>query len=255
MKKFSLLTCIFVVSFLISCGTTQAVRQDTNEEPVKETPVTVQEAPVPVQETPAPIQETLTPVPEASAPVQETPVPVPVTPAPVQKAPEPVPVVPAPAQKAPVPVPETPAPIQKTPAKNDDEYHRSVNDIEITKETFAEDKTEIMNLISRLAAVMAVGDYDSWIKYIDTESVKYWSNPQNLRKASKMLPVKGLFMNNLHDYFTYIFVPSRKGREVDEIRYISANNVKAVEVSENTDIVYYYFTKINGTWLVHIPPL
>ena len=102
---------------------------------------------------------------------------------------------------------------------------------------------------------MADGDYDGWVKYIDEDTVKYWSNPQNLRKASKMLPVRGLYMNNLRDYFTYVFVPSRKGREVDEIRYISKNNVKAVEVSENSDIIYYYFKKIDGVWFVHIPPL
>lgn len=150
---------------------------------------------------------------------------------------------------------KVPSPVQQPAVQNDDEYHRSVNDIEVTKETFAEDKTEIMKIISELASIMTDGDYNSWIKYIDSESVKYWSNPQNLGKASKMLPVKGLRMNNLHDYFTYVFVPSRKGRQVDEIRYISKESVKAVQVSGSTDIVYYYFTKINGTWLVHIPPL
>ncbi len=146
-------------------------------------------------------------------------------------------------------------PVQQSSAQNDDEYHRSVNDIEVTKETFAEDKTEIMKIIGELASIMSDGDYNSWIKYIDSESVKYWSNSQNLGRASKMLPVKGLRMNNLRDYFTYVFVPSRKGRQVDEIRYISKESVKAVQVSGSTDIVYYYFTKVAGSWLVHIPPL
>lgn len=153
------------------------------------------------------------------------------------------------------PAEKVPAPVQEPAVQNDDEYHRSVNDVEVTKETFTEDKTEIMKIISELAGIMSNGDYDSWVKYIDTESVKYWSNPQNLSTASKMLPVKGLRMNNLHDYFTYVFVPSRRGRNVDEIRYISKDYVKAVQVSGSTDIVYYYFNKIDGVWLVHIPPL
>ena len=149
--------------------------------------------------------------------------------------------------------PEVP---EEVPAvANDDEYHRSVNDIEVTKETFTEDKTEIMHIISNLADIMVNHDYDSWVKYMDAESVKYWSNPQNLKKASKMLPVQGLRMNNLNDYFTYVFIPSRQGRAVDEIRYISKDSVKAVQVSSDTDIIYYYFTKINDKWLVHIPPL
>jgi hypothetical protein len=146
-------------------------------------------------------------------------------------------------------------PVELPAEATDDEYHRSINDIEVTKETFTEDKTEIMHIISNLADSMLNRDYGSWVKYMDDESVQYWSNPQNLKKASKMLPVQGLRMNNLHDYFTYVFIPSRQGREVDEIRYISKDNVKAVQVSSDTDIIYYYFTKIDGKWLVHIPPL
>ena len=52
-----------------------------------------------------------------------------------------------------------------------------------------------------------------------------------------------------------IFVPSRKNRTVEEIRYISRDSVKAVEVRDETDIVYYNFVKTNGKWLVRIPYL
>ena len=110
-------------------------------------------------------------------------------------------------------------------------------------------------IIDELSSIMAGGRYEAWLKFIDDESIRYWSNPKNLERASKMLPVKGLRMNSLRDYFTYIFVPSRKGRKVDEIRYDSKTDVKAVQVSQDTDIIYYYFNKINGKWLVHIPPI
>ena len=123
----------------------------------------------------------------------------------------------------------------KTAAENE-EYLRSVNNDE-------------------LSDIMAAGRYEAWLKFIDDESIRYWSNPKNLQRASKMLPVKGLRMNSLRDYFTYIYVPSRKGRKVDEIRYDSKTDVKAVQVSQDTDIIYYYFNKINGKWLVHIPPI
>ena len=112
-----------------------------------------------------------------------------------------------------------------------------------------------MATIDELSDIMAAGRYEAWLKFIDDESIRYWSNPKNLQRASKMLPVKGLRMNSLRDYFTYIFVPSRKGRKVDEIRYDSKTDVKAVQVSQDTDIIYYYFNKINGKWLVHIPPI
>ncbi|MBP3710628.1 MAG: hypothetical protein J6I73_09575 [Treponema sp.] len=137
----------------------------------------------------------------------------------------------------------------------DAEYLRSVNDVDITRETFNEDKAEIMQIISDLAKIMAQSNYKQWLTYIDRESIQYWSNKQNLQRASRKLPTKGLQMNTLQDYFTYVFVPSRRGREVDEIRYDSKTDVKAVQMREDTDVIYYYFNKINGKWFVHIPPI
>jgi len=148
--------------------------------------------------------------------------------------------------------------IQKTDVKTaaaNEEYLRSVNNVDVTQKTFEDDKAVIMATIDELSSIMASGRYEAWLKYIDDESIRYWSNPKNLQRASKMLPVKGLRMNTLRDYFTYIFVPSRKGRKVDEIRYDSKTDVKAVQVSKDTDIIYYYFNKIGNKWLVHIPPI
>ncbi|MBQ9494772.1 MAG: hypothetical protein IJR50_03940 [Treponema sp.] len=139
-------------------------------------------------------------------------------------------------------------------AKNE-EYLRSVNNVDVTLKTFNEDKTEIMKIIGELADIMSKSQYEAWVKYIDKESIQYWSNPANLRRASRMLPIKNLQMSSLRDYFTYVFVPSRKGRKVDEIRYDSKTEVKAVQMREDTDVIYYYFNKINGKWLVHIPPI
>ena len=55
--------------------------------------------------------------------------------------------------------------------------------------------------------------------------------------------------------FVFVFVPSRKNQHVDEIRYISRDNIKAVQVRDSQDVVYYNFRKINNTWMISIPPL
>ena len=153
---------------------------------------------------------------------------------------------------APVLAPEPPKP-------TDDEYRRSINDIEdaalVSKEDFEADKKEILAIIDKLAVIMSDFDYDTWLTYIEPVSVQYWKNPRNLAKASLMLPVKGQKLNNLNDYFRFVFIPSRKNRKVDEIRYLSQTSVKAVQVSGDTDIVFYYFKKIDGKWFVSIPPL
>ena len=137
----------------------------------------------------------------------------------------------------------------------DEEFTRSTQGVAITKEEFNADKKEILDIISEMSKIMTVYDYNRWLTYIHPDSIKYWSNPANLLQASKRLPIKGQRLYNLSDYFTYVFVPSRKGRSVEEIRYISRRSVKAVQAREDTDIVYYNFVKINGKWMVKIPPL
>lgn len=148
---------------------------------------------------------------------------------------------------------EVPAVPEEVPA--DDEYSRSVGTVHISRDTFEEDKERVLEIISKLDIVMKDFDYRSWLTYVDKQSIDYWSRPVNLKKAQNRLPVKGLKLSSLQDYFKYVFVPARKGRKVTEIRYISDNYIKAIEVGEEQDIVYYYFNKINGQWMVNLPPI
>jgi len=150
--------------------------------------------------------------------------------------------------------------------ENDLEYQRSINKIEgkvVSKETFNADKAAILKKIAELNDIMAKKDYNSWLKYISEDSKKYWSNSYTLLKASEKLPkeLKGLKLKNLSDYFNYVFIPSRKGRQIDEIRYNSAESVKAVQVTKSEEenktkiTVYYNFVKENGDWKVELPQL
>lgn len=156
---------------------------------------------------------------------------------------------------------EEPAPeeVQEEPVVEEsvpeDEYARSVGNVSVSRDTFAEDKERVLKIISELDTVMKDFDYKSWLRYVDKETIDYWSRPANLRKAQNRLPVKGLRLNSLEDYFKYVFVPARKGREVTEIRYISDKYIKAIQTGSEQDIVYYYFNKINGFWMVNIPPI
>ena len=142
----------------------------------------------------------------------------------------------------------------KVEQKND-EYSRSVGKLNISKDDFEADKKEIMRIISELSTIMKDKNYRSWLNYIDSESKDYWSKSSTLKKAQARMPVKGLALKTLEDYFKYVFVPARQKSEITEIRYESTTYVKAVEVQEEQDLVYYYFKKIDGKWLVHIPPL
>lgn len=143
---------------------------------------------------------------------------------------------------------------------DDEEYLRSVNTLEtsdvVTKSEFEGDKAAILAIIEELTDVMEEEDFNSWLDYISKDSISYYSSPKNIRKAQKKLPDKTLQLYGIKDYFKHVFIPARKNKRVDEIRYISKSYVKAVHVKNDKSIVvYYYFVKENGNWLVHIPEL
>lgn len=144
--------------------------------------------------------------------------------------------------------------------ETEEEYLRSINNLQaeevVTKSEFEEDKAAILAIIENLAEIMEEEDFNAWMNYISKDSKTYYSNPKNIRKAQKKLPDKTLQLYGIKDYFKHVFIPARKNRRVDEIRYISKSYVKAVQVKDDSSIVvYYYFIKENGKWIVHIPEL
>ena len=135
------------------------------------------------------------------------------------------------------------------------EYERSTAKVSVSKETFDADKRRILNMISDLDTYMETGDYKGWLTCLSDESRTYWSRPQNLRKAAAKLPVSGLKLNNMEDYFNYVFVPARMGRKVEEIRYVTETQVKAVQVEDNVDMVFYHFKKVDDKWKLFLPKI
>jgi hypothetical protein len=147
---------------------------------------------------------------------------------------------------------ETPQTETHTPASST-EYLRSVAEFgtAISEETFLEDKTAIMKAIADMGNIMARKDVAQWRKYLSPSSVAYLRDAGNMRAVSAKLPAQ-LRIRNDEDYFKYVFIPSRQDRKIDEIRYVSPTETKAVQVRQTDDVIYYYFEKINGTWLIKL---
>ncbi len=144
--------------------------------------------------------------------------------------------------------------------ESDDEYLRSIAALDaqeaVSKQEFADDKREILELISELAIIMETKDTLNWLGYIEDESKDYWKNPANLRKAQRKLPNKLIELKTIEDYFKYVWIPARQNKQIDEIHYISKTNVKAVQIREDlSELIYYEFIKINGKWLLYLPPV
>lgn len=156
---------------------------------------------------------------------------------------------------------EKPVVQEQKPAKKTEtqlEYERATKDLHgevVSIETFEMDKRIILEKIQELNVIMKNRDYKSWLGYIDSASTNYWSQKKNLSAVSKQLPVKNLYLKSLEDYFNYVFIPSRAGKRIDEIRYISSTSIKAVQVRDDDIVIFYNFKKVNDEWVVELPVL
>ncbi len=138
------------------------------------------------------------------------------------------------------------------------EYERATKDLfseVVSIDTYEKDKKIILGKIAELNVIMQDKNYKSWLNYIERNSINYWSQKTNLASASKQLPVKGIKLNSLEDYFRFVFIPSRVGRNIDEIRYVSSTSIKAVQIRNDETIIFYNFKKINNDWFVELPRL
>ena len=192
--------------------------------------------------------------PEVLEPVEEVPVPQEVQ----TPAEEPEIIIPEPEPIVPKPEPEL-EPVVQELTPEEQEFLRSTKALNeectISIDTFTKDKKDVLDTIAELDEIMKKGDYVRWLTYVSKESKDYWMNAKRLKELEGRLPVKGLKLSGLRDYFKYIFIPARAGHTVDEIRYVSDTVVKAVQVKENRDVVYYTFEKIEGKWLLKLDTL
>jgi len=140
----------------------------------------------------------------------------------------------------------------------DKEYARSVSNLSgsISKDEFVEDKKDIMLIIDELNEIIKNRDYNAWLTYVSPSSKQYWNNPKNLAAVANRLPVKGIKIRSMKDYFLYVFIPARQNSKVEEIRYVSPTITKAVEPKKEEDLIFYIFEKSSsGDWMLKLDTL
>lgn len=121
--------------------------------------------------------------------------------------------------------------------------------VTITKQTFKITKSEIEFVVDDLNRITYAKDYGRWLTYLSDEYRQNFSDPEVLEKVSKSLPVKGIKIKNLKDYFTYVFVPSRQNMRVDDITFVSPTRVYVImEISKDSPAAIYILEKTKGGW-------
>ena len=244
---------IFAVFFLciVSCAKDQPepIKTPDIAPLVKVQPEPVQAASA-VQEEPEPVFEAavvhIIPKPEPeSADVKVFPEPVPEAPV-VQTAPSPVS---QPGNVQVLPEPAVPQPVVLEPAPPPLEYVFEFGTI--TKVEFDTAKSEIQKLVEDLNKIIKAGNYNTWLTYLGEDYRQRINSKNFLNDLMEKYPSFKGKINSARDYFNYVVVPSRTNDRVDDIEFISKNEVYAyTEDAKGQTVVLYHLKNLDGKWKI-----
>lgn len=121
--------------------------------------------------------------------------------------------------------------------------------VAITKLTFENTKTEMQLVVEELNKITLERDYTKWLTWLSDEYKQTYSDPAILEKVSSSLPIKGVKLKTLRDYFEYVFVPSRQNMRVDDIQFVSPTRVYVImEITPKSPAAIYILEKTPTGW-------
>jgi hypothetical protein len=114
---------------------------------------------------------------------------------------------------------------------------------------------ETYRFIETIQETMDTGNFSAWKKLLTAEYIQKHSDPRYLKRISNEPGLKNnhIVLHNLHDYFVYVFIPSRSGIKMDRIEFITQDRVKVITIVNNTDYVIYLLQREeNHLWKIGV---
>jgi hypothetical protein len=143
----------------------------------------------------------------------------------------------------------------------------------ISREVFANAKTDIQNLVNDLNRIIRARNYNAWIGYLADSYLATISSQGFLdEKTEDLYKRDQVVANNLgrdprqvekrvlkspRDYFSYVVIPSRSNDRVDDIAFITGSRVRAYTIdTKGNRLVLYDLALVGddghgrGKWLI-----
>jgi hypothetical protein len=163
----------------------------------------------------------------------------------------------SPAQEEPArPEPsEEPAPAEERPdAEPAEESPAAEEPIEVSEEVYEQTFDEIEATIEKLNSVIAGRNFERWKTHLTEEYIDHYSDPERLAEISNMpiLERNDITLMSLRDYFSWVVVPSRQNARLDDLRFLSEDEVYAIMDISGNRVILYRLQKVDGRWKVDV---
>ena len=125
----------------------------------------------------------------------------------------------------------------------------------VTEAVYEETFTDIEKLIEEMNRIITTQDFEKWMYLCTLYYLDYYSRKDVLDEMSEepLLKKYNIHLKTLHDYFSYVVVPSRANVRLDEIAFIDQSHLKAYMYIMDKKAVLYYLEKTDGQWLIGLP--
>jgi hypothetical protein len=151
--------------------------------------------------------------------------------------------------------PEQPA-VEEEPVEEPAEAEEPASEepIEVSEEVYEQTFDEIEATIEELNAVIAARNFQRWQTYLTDEYVDEYSDPERLAEISEMpiLQRNDITLSSLRDYFSWVVVPSRQDARLDDLRFLSEDEVYAIMNINGNSVILYRLQKVDGRWKVDV---
>ncbi len=124
--------------------------------------------------------------------------------------------------------------------------------IEVSEEVYEQTFDEIEGTIQELNAVISARNFERWKTYLTDAYLDEYSDPPRLAEISEMpiLQRNDITLSSLRDYFKWVVVPSRQDARLDDLRFLSENEVYAIMNINENPVILYRLRKVDGRWKV-----
>ena len=136
--------------------------------------------------------------------------------------------------------------------------------VEVSEELYQTTMADIQALVGELNGIIRSRNYNAWIGYLAEAYYQRVSSREFLEERTDELyrrdqivasttgrTAQRRILRTARDYFEHIVVPSRSNDRVDDIAFLSDNQVRAYTIdNRGTLLILYDLELIDGNWRI-----
>ena len=144
------------------------------------------------------------------------------------------------------------------------EVEEEVYTVEVSQERYQTTMAELQELVDQLNGIIRGRNYATWVSYLSEAYYRRINAPEFLEERTEELfrrdtivasatgrTAQRRVLRTSRDYFEHIVVPSRSNDRVDDIAFITDNQVRAYTIDNRGNLLILYDLElIDGNWRI-----